>query len=414
MEPNAIDPLERSLKDVSWWSGPTPNVWKRALKTAKQDTDCARPSRLRRFMLSPWSLVGVPVAAAVVMAVVMVWDASGLSSPATVCSARLSQGVGLSAQDRELFSAARPMAMPEYVNAPVGQAKASWHSGAKAPDTDGDGIADGVRFRTGVSTSSARAASPGYSPQYAAIAVASQPAGAGESAASIGRQVIHAGLVDLLADDVRGAYLKIQTLVPNPAAGEYIERSQIYDTSGQLNGYILLRVRGERLHEVLNLLRGLADVAKEQIDATDVTAQVVDIEARLRNERRVEQELLTLLEKRKDSPLEDILKLSQSLAEVRGRIESLVGQQQQLGRQVALASIVVTIRPKDAKPVVEPDTFGRRLALQFGSAWHDGVWFLMATLAAFVRIVIGGLVWWVLLVVGLWLLRKWYLKRAAA
>jgi hypothetical protein len=224
------------------------------------------------------------------------------------------------------------------------------------------------------------------------------------------RHVVRKAAIDLQAEDVRGVYLKVQSLVPNEAQGEYVEQSQLHDSGGQVSGYLTLRVRGDRLNEVLNTLRGLATVVREASDATDVTAQVVDIEARLRNERRVEQELLALMDKRKDAPLEDVLKLSHSLSEVRGRIESLTGEQQRTARQVALATVVVSIQAKAPRPV--ETGIVQRLGEQFGGAWRDGVSLLVDTLAALVRVIIGGLIWWVLLIVGLLALRRWYFRRA--
>ena len=191
--------------------------------------------------------------------------------------------------------------------------------------------------------------------------------------------------IDVQADDVRGVYLKVQTLLPSEAIGEYVEQAQIHENAGQLNAYVTLRVRPERLSATMDALRGLGVVVREQSDATDVTSQVVDIEARLRNERRVEQELLDLLDKRKDAPLEDVLKVSNSLADVRGRIERLVGDQQRIAREVGLASIMVTIQPKGPAPQTPPAESGYRIRERLGSAWKDGVSFLIDSLAAIMR-----------------------------
>ena len=48
---------------------------------------------------------------------------------------------------------------------------------------------------------------------------------------------------------------------------------------------------------------------------------------------------------------------------------------------------------------------------QLASAWTDGSGFLLGSIAGIVRVVIGGLVWWVALCAVLWLVRRWYLRR---
>jgi hypothetical protein len=229
------------------------------------------------------------------------------------------------------------------------------------------------------------------------------------------RQVVRRASIDLTTDDIRGIYLKIQTLVPSEAQGEYVEQSQIQGSDKALEGYITLRVQSDRLGQVLNMLRGLAEVVREQTDASDVTAQVVDVEARLRNERRVEQELIELLDKRVDSPLQDVLKVRESLASVRERIEQLAGQQASLAKQVALATVLITIRTKDGPPPAPvPAGFAANLGKKLNTAWTAGLDALISSVAAILQVIVGGLVFWIGLIVIMILLRRWYLKRSDA
>ncbi|GMU19977.1 MAG: hypothetical protein AMXMBFR13_00780 [Phycisphaerae bacterium] len=383
MDTQNSEPLENALKHLTWWTGPTPHLWRRAL--AAPGAQNRRPStRLIRVFRSPWPWVGAPIAAAILLAVTLAArDNAALPS----CDANLTR----------LGSAALQYAPSEWLPVRIGV--------GQAQELEGDGV---TRYFD----------SGGNRPASSVITIVPPDGAPGQQSwnthtstpSSSDRHVIRKAAIDLAAEDVRGVYLKIQSLIPNQAAGEFVESSQIHDTTPQLTAYLTLRVANERLSAVMDALRGLGEVVREQTEASDVSAQVVDIEARLRNERRVEQELVELLDKRQDAPLEDVLKVSQSLSEVRERIEKLEGERQGIGRQVALATIVISIRAKDAPPQQQTG-LASQLWSDMSDAWVGGLSFLIDTLAMLVRILIGGLIWWVLLGVGLWLLRHWVLRR---
>lgn len=385
MNTQNTEPLEDALKRLTWWTGPTPHLWRRAL-TATGAPNRPPSTRLIRVLRSRWPWVGAPIAAAILLAVMLATrDNAALPS----CEANLTR----------LGSAALQYAPSEWLPVRIGV--------SQTQELEGDGVTryfDSGGISSGLSVTTIVPPADISPPQSRN---AHTP-----TTSKTDRHVIRKAAIDLAVEDVRSVYLKIQALIPNPAAGEFVESSQIHDTAPQLTAYLTLRVANERLSAVMDALRGLGEVVREQTEASDVTAQVVDIEARLRNERRVEQELVELLDKRQDAPLEDVLKVSQSLSEVRERIEKLEGQRQGIGRQVALATVVVSIRAKDAPPPPSPGLAGQ-LWSDMSDAWRGGVSFLIDTLAMLVRILIGGLIWWVLLGVGLWLLRRWVLHRTS-
>lgn len=215
------------------------------------------------------------------------------------------------------------------------------------------------------------------------------------------RQVVRKATIELVTDDVRAVFLKAGQLL-SQAKGEYVEASSLTGTGKDARASLTLRVDAERLHEVLNGLRELGTVGREESLGEDVTAQVVDIDARLRNERRVEAELLGLLEKRDDAPLGDILRLREKINEVRMSIERLVARQQGLQRLVSLARVLVIIRPEDA-PKVEPKAepgLGQYFGDRIDASWGGGLRFLADTVARLLQVLVGGLVWWLVLIVA--------------
>lgn len=211
------------------------------------------------------------------------------------------------------------------------------------------------------------------------------------------RYVIRNATIQLKTDNVRAAFARVQHLV-QPAGGEYVEQSSISGEEENTTATLTLRIAADRLSDALNQLRDLGTVISEQQGGQDVTAQAVDLEARLRNERRVETELLELLESRKDAPLKELLELRDSLGRVRSEIERLTGQREHLGRLVSLATVLVIITAKDAADPAPPaDGVFAYFGKEMGEAWRAGVYFLADTLTLMVRILVGGAVFWLLL-----------------
>jgi hypothetical protein len=239
------------------------------------------------------------------------------------------------------------------------------------------------------------------------------PEGATQSSGD--RSVIRKATIELTTDDVRSTFLKAMHLV-SEAGGEYIQDSELTGAGKEAQANLTLRVSIDRLSAVLNDLRNLGKVRAEAVNGEDVTAQVVDLEARLRNEQRVEAELLQLLEKRNDAPLKEILELRTNIAQVRQTIEQINAQREKLSHLVALATVLVIIKAENAPPP-PPEEKKQTIGQYFGHAistdWHEGLRVLADTLAGAVKLLIGGLVWWVALIAGLLILRQ-YLRRRAA
>lgn len=216
------------------------------------------------------------------------------------------------------------------------------------------------------------------------------------------RHVIRKATIELLTNDVRATFLKA-TQLPSEARSEYLEASSLTGAGDEMQASLTLRVAADRLSEVLNQLRQLGEVRSEDSRGEDVTSQVVDLDARLRNEQRIETELLELLEKRDDAPLKEILDLRNHINRVRQSIERFTAQQQRLGRLVSLASILVIIRADDApEPEPEPEpTLGKYFSENMGASWTTGLRFLSDTIANLLRVLVGGVIWWVLLTVAI-------------
>ncbi len=373
MTPDQHDPLRADLARLTEWTEPrpTPELWKAALRTVR-----SRELEARR---RPWYARKVPGLAVAVLGLVAalfvlipLFEPVTRQARTTIDLERLrSTGIetlgGVQAQSRDRND--------------------QWKSGFLLNGRT-DGTLGGVKE---LSPGTARAGERVPS---------SMPQGTPPPAATpdTERQVIRRATIELTTKDVRAAFLKAQAVL-SAAGEEFVENSSITGSGREMKADLTLRVRAERISDVLNELRGLGKVQDEHRGGEDVTSQVVDVEARLRNEQRVEKELLELLEKRTDAPLKEVLEVRNALSNVRQQIESMVAQRDKLAHLVSLATVLVIIRSDDAPPPVE-ETLGERFLHSIGDSWHLGLVGLIDSLGRILRILMAGLIWWILLALG--------------
>ncbi|HET9614078.1 MAG TPA: DUF4349 domain-containing protein, partial [Candidatus Limnocylindrales bacterium] len=100
------------------------------------------------------------------------------------------------------------------------------------------------------------------------------------------------------------------------------------------------RIPAARWEEALDDLRTLGTEVAEKTDATEVTGQIVDLAARIRNLRASETALVGYAQQA--PKVSDLLEVQARLSDTRGEIERLTAQQIQLQDQAALATLTVT------------------------------------------------------------------------
>ncbi len=365
--------LEEGLAALSRWEGEAPGQWRKALDAS----GLVRRDRfsLRRLLARPVPRVAAAlVAMGTVVAVgfVAMWPTGGGAGP----------------EDRNEL---RPVATP-YGRTPPGP-----RGEAPLATVGGRG---GAAYAPALSVSAADG-SPEVDPGgYNGFPAPSQALPVAD------RQVARKATVELATGDVRAAFLKAAQLV-SVARGEFVESSSLTGEGTGATAELTMRVAAERLSDVLNDLRALGDVRSEKSDGEDVTTQAVDLEARLSNERQVERELLELMERRPEDPLKDILAMRQQLAVVRQSIEVLEASRTRLARLVELATVLVIIRHEEPPPEKKDAGLGRYFSERIAQSWFGGLRFLTDSVAWTLRVLVGGLAWWLALVGAVLVLRHW-------
>jgi Domain of unknown function (DUF4349)/Putative zinc-finger len=129
-----------------------------------------------------------------------------------------------------------------------------------------------------------------------------------------------------------------------------------------------LRVPAPQLDAALSELKQLGRVENESQGGEEVTAQYVDVEARLKNAQHTEQRLTEILRSR-TGKLQDVLKVELEIDRVRGEIEQMQAEKKELTKRVAFSTVNTTIKEEyHAKLQTAPPSTGSR----FHNAAVDG------------------------------------------
>jgi uncharacterized protein DUF4349 len=219
-----------------------------------------------------------------------------------------------------------------------------------------------------------------------------------EFALSDSNFIVREGTVEVEVKDLSAALQQAKTLVGG--LGGYVAGSKESNDGDYRYAAITYRFPVERWDEALAGLRALGQrVISENTTATDVTADVVDMDARLANLRAAETQYQAIMAKA--ISIDDVLAVQRQLTDVRGQIEQLQAQRDSLANRATLATITVNWQvPVTAVATVNQGwDLGHEVDRAFAALFGFGqslatlaVWLLIAVMPIVVPTVLVGLV----------------------
>ncbi len=141
------------------------------------------------------------------------------------------------------------------------------------------------------------------------------------------------------------------------------------DSSVRQTASVEIRVPQQRLETTLDALAKLGTVENRALTAEDVTDQLVDSEARLRNLRKSEEMVLKIMER--SGSVGDVLKAAQELSNIRESIERIDAQLKSLRNQVAYSTISLTLEAAVSAQQTPEPSLGLRVQETWGKATHS-------------------------------------------
>ena len=230
------------------------------------------------------------------------------------------------------------------------------------------------------------------------------------SADLLGRTIIRNGSLNLEVQSVEQAFARVTAIAGEQ--GGFVANSTLERGGGDGYRYahLTLRIPAERFDQTIEALRAIAaEVLHVSTTSQDVTGEVTDLEAGLRNLRSVEAQYLTLLTNAKE--ISDILQVQDRLTETRGQIERSEGRLALLESLADLSTLSVDLQQTAQAP--DGDGGGGPLDAA-GEAWDASLATLNVIATAAVVVVVYS--WWLLpiVIIGALALWRWAPRRRRA
>jgi Domain of unknown function (DUF4349) len=186
--------------------------------------------------------------------------------------------------------------------------------------------------------------------------------------------------------------------------GGFVLSSQI---RGQRRGTLVLRIPAKRFDDAMLALRDVGVVQAQSISGRDVTAQYIDLNARLQNtigQRTVLRNLMG-----QATTIRETITVQNRLSQVELQIEQIQGQLNFIQDQVAEATVHVELHEEDAAQVLTSAVENPSL----GSAWDRSIQGFLNVVSAVV-IGLGYLIPIAVLGLGIWLVTVAVRRRRGA
>ena len=232
-------------------------------------------------------------------------------------------------------------------------------------------------------------------------AVDSEAVPAPDAALETERQLIYVADVRLVVDDFSAVAGKngISQLVEKyggHTADLTIDRNQGRARSGQWRARIPVKNYRVFLDEVREL--GIPEHFRETTE--DVTAQYVDLDARIRNKKRLEERILTLLD-RSAGKINELIEVERELGRVRGEIEQMQSMFRSLQSRIKMTTVTINAREERGYEPPQAPSFGSRI----GKAWSNSLYGIGEGAKNLLIGLVGLIPWLVLIIPAAFLVR---------
>ncbi len=172
-----------------------------------------------------------------------------------------------------------------------------------------------------------------------------------------GQQVTKNATVTLKVDDIDSTASKIRQLATSNAGLVFEEQLSHADEgnySGWNDSYIIIQVPAEKLDASLDQLASFGEVRQRTVTTTDVTMQMVDIEARITSQQQSVNRVLAMMDQA--TTVAELVQVENELNTRQTELESLKAQQAALSQAVNYSPIHIVL-VTSSSPIVQDGPF---------------------------------------------------------
>jgi hypothetical protein len=202
------------------------------------------------------------------------------------------------------------------------------------------------------------------------------------------RKIVQTATIRLQVEGVNESFADIGTIAAEE--GGFVASSNFAYQGDSQVATITIRVPAQSYQSVLARVRGLgAKVDAETSNASDVTEEYSDLQARIRTLEATEARLLELLARAAN--VNEVLQVQDRITTVRTQIEQAQGRVQLLEKLSDYATISVHLRPVVA---ASGGGGGVNLGEEISKAWEDSLEFLGGIAAGVLVVLVFS--WWLI------------------
>jgi len=216
----------------------------------------------------------------------------------------------------------------------------------------------------------------------------------------ISPMLIRTASLRMRVEDVRKAHDEVARIARE--AKGYVADTTLSGEAGPMTASVTIRVPAEGLDSVIARIAALGKLLRKEISTEEVTEEYVDLTSRRRNLEREEERLLDLL--KRAGKVKDLLEVEQTLARVRGEIETIAGRMRYLENRVALSTVHVELQGPEPKPTTGGPVWTARDTARQAARSLLNTGRGLGTMAIWIGIYAP--VWLPLLLLAIWLIRR--------
>jgi Domain of unknown function (DUF4349) len=218
----------------------------------------------------------------------------------------------------------------------------------------------------------------------------------GNEGVTVERKLIKDGTIEYKTDNLNVA--RKQLIQATARWKGYVASEAEYNAEDRNSTTLVIRVPAANFDSLLAAASlGIAHFDRKDIQVMDVTAEYVDIEARLKTKKDLELRYMELL--KKANTVTEMLEIEREMGDLRSDIESIEGRLNVMKNQVAFSTLTVTIY----ETVSAPSFFGDRIGSGFVSGWNNLLDFMVFVINLWPFLLLG--------VAGYWGIKKWRARK---
>ncbi|MBW8687649.1 DUF4349 domain-containing protein [Chitinophaga rhizophila] len=223
-----------------------------------------------------------------------------------------------------------------------------------------------------------------------------------DNPAEVPKKILKEGTIRYSVRDYNDARNELNQIVAR--FGGYIisENEQRSDISWETA--IEIKVPAQRFDSCLNALSGTAQtLVTKSITAKDVTEEYIDVAARMKAKKEVEQRYLDILQQAKT--VEDILSVEAQLKNIRVEVEAAQARLQYIDHNVAMSTIHLTFFQTFANTSPQGPGFFSRMLFSMKDGWNGVLSFVIDMAGMWPLLLV--------LVVGVLMIRRYRRRKRA-